>query len=256
MEEKRASLAEKLDTLENHVLGTVHEATDAVAHTVEDVKSAVDHTVEDVKSVVDTVKGGIQDTVENVSETVKHTFDVPHHFRRHPWGMFCGSVAVGFVGGRLLAPAQSEKQETPPAPAPTPAPSPRPARRAERGEGQSGVNEILERVRGLALGAVMGMVRDFLSESLPETLKADVLNVVDDITTKLGGKPLPKKATSSNGAHPAPSSGASGEQTDEERTPNGAGEPQSTSEESRPQGNKKGQASGGRFDRRNPPPRR
>jgi len=260
MEATRASLGEKLDTLENHVLGTVHEATDAVAHTVEDVKSAVDHTVDDVKSVVDTVKDSIEGTVESVSETVKHAFDMSSHVRRHPWGMFCGAVAVGFVGGRLLAPARAEKEEPPQAAPPPRAGASAPASAREevdREESQGGINQILDRVKGLALGAVMGMVRDFLSQSLPESMKADVMGVVDDLTTKLGGKPQPASPTSdSNGASPSPSSG---EPTHEERTETRTDGPKATAgeREQRSQGGKKGQSpGGGRFDRRNPPPRR
>ena len=240
MEEKRASLAEKLDTLENHVLGTVQEATAAVSHTVEDVKSVVD-------TVTDSVKG----TVESVAETVKHTFDMRDHVRRHPWGMFCGAVAVGFVGGRMIAPAQSEPAQPTPA-APPPAPALRPAARQREEEPQSGMNELLQRVKGLALGALMKVVRDMLSESLPETMKADVMTVVDDFTTKLGGKPVPTDSSSeSNGA----GSSASGEQSHEDQPQSGADQPRSTASE-RSQSGKKGQSSGGRFDRRNPPPRR
>jgi len=246
MEEKRASLAEKLDTLENHVLGTVQEAT-----------AAVSHTVEDVKSVVDTVTENVKETVENVTETVKHTFDMRDHVRRHPWGMFCGAVALGFVGGKLIAPARAEEE----APAPTPQPFVPPPRAAapraaapQEEEPRSGMSEILERVKGLALGAVMKMVRDVLAESLPEAMKADVMHVVDDFTTKLGGKPVPASSPSgSNGAHSSPQQG---EQSHEEE-PQSREESRTAGERERPQGNKKGQQpSGGRFERRNPPPRR
>jgi len=248
MEEKRASLAEKLDTLENHVLGTVHEATAAVAHTVEDVKS-----------VVDTVTENVKDTVETVTETVKHTFDIRDHVRRHPWGMFCGAIAVGFVGGRLLPASRSSEAETPsPAPPPRPFVPPPRAAAPRQEEDRSGMGEMLKRVRGLALGAVMKMVRDLLSESLPEAMRGDVMSLVDDFTTRLGGKPVPETSppAGSNGAH---ASASQGEQSHEEQLQARAEEPQAASGEQsqRPQGNRKGQQpSGGRFDRRNPPPRR
>jgi len=244
MEEKRASLAEKLDTLENHVLGTVQEAT-----------AAVSHTVEDVKSVVDTVTENVKDTVESVADTVKHTFDMRDHVQRHPWGMFCGAVAVGFVGGRLIAPAQTEQApapQAPPSPVPTPPAAPRQA--TQREEAPSGMEELLQRVKGLALGGLMKLVRDMIAEALPETMKADVMQVVDDFTTKLGGKPVPPDTSGSNGAH---SSSASGEQTHEDQPQTQASEPRTSGgERERQQGGKKGQPSGGRFDRRNPPPRR
>jgi ElaB/YqjD/DUF883 family membrane-anchored ribosome-binding protein len=241
MEEKRASLAEKLDTLENHVLGTVQEATEAVSHTVEDVKS-----------VVDTVTDNVKETVESVTETVKHTFDIGDHVRNHPWGMFCGAVAAGFVGGRILVPARSEQEPVTASPPPAPSP-PAPRRAAARSEEpESGMTELLQRVKGLALGALMKVVRDVVSEALPDSMKADVMNVMDDFTTKLGGKPVPaSSASDTNGAH---STSASGEQTHEEEPRSGEDEPGPTSGE-RSQSGKKGQPSGGRFGR-NPPPRR
>jgi len=260
MEEKRASLAEKLDTLESHVLGTVQEATAAVSHSVEEATSAVSHTVEDVKSVVDTVTGSVKDTVENVAETVKHTFDMRDHVRRHPWGMFCGAVALGFAGGRFLAPARREEETSAPAAPSQPfvppprAVSPRTSAPQEE-ETRSGLSELLQRVKGLALGAVMKTVRDLLAESLPEAMKADVMHVVDDFTTKLGGQPVPAASPSgSNGAYSSPTQG---EQTHEEEPQSQPDESRAGEERERPQGNKKGQqSSGGRFDRRNQPPRR
>src|SRR5262249_38838293 len=79
MEETRAALSEKLETLEQQVVGTVKDARAAVTDTVE------------------TVKGAVHDTVE----TVKETFDVSRQVERHPWAMLGGSIALGFLGGRL-----------------------------------------------------------------------------------------------------------------------------------------------------------
>src|SRR5262245_43281642 len=91
MEAQRASLAEKLDTLENKIVRTVDDAREAVAETVQTVKDSV-------QSSVDTVK----DTVSSSVETVKETLDVRLQVQRHPWAMFGGSVAVGFVAGWAL----------------------------------------------------------------------------------------------------------------------------------------------------------
>src|SRR5262245_55877302 len=88
MEETRASLTEKLETLEHQVVGTVQGATSAVTETVENVKEAVAETVE-------TVKGTVRETVE----TVKETFDLSRQVDRHPWLMVGGSVALGFLCG-------------------------------------------------------------------------------------------------------------------------------------------------------------
>ena len=76
IEETRCSLTEKLETLEHEVKQTVKGATDTVVGTVHSVEGTV--------------------------ETVKRTFDLRYHVRRHPWLMFGGSIATGFVAGTLL----------------------------------------------------------------------------------------------------------------------------------------------------------
>jgi len=117
------------------------------------------------------------------------------------------------------------------------------------------MSEMLKRVRGLALGAVMKMVRDLLSQSLPEAMKGDVMSLVDDFTTRLGGKPV-EEASSPAGSNGAHASALQGELSHEEQPR--AEEPQAAGGEQsqRPQGSRKGQQpSGGRFERGNPPPR-
>ncbi len=88
---RRASLTEKLETLEHQIVETVQGATSAMTETVENVKEAVHDTVSEVKS-----------TVNETVDTVKSTFDIPHHFRRHPWLMLGGAVAVGYLASRIL----------------------------------------------------------------------------------------------------------------------------------------------------------
>lgn len=80
MEGTRAALSEKLETLEQRMVATVHGAADAVAQTVDNVKDAVHETVDNVKG----------------------TFDLRRQVERHPWAMVGGSIALGFVGGMLL----------------------------------------------------------------------------------------------------------------------------------------------------------
>jgi len=95
MQETRTALTEKLEALESQVSGTVQSATAAVTETVEAVKSTVAETV-------GTVKDSVQETVSTVKESVKDAFDLPAHIERHPWAAMLGSVAVGYLGGRVL----------------------------------------------------------------------------------------------------------------------------------------------------------
>jgi ElaB/YqjD/DUF883 family membrane-anchored ribosome-binding protein len=179
MEGTRKSLAEKLDTLENQVLGTVHDATAAVANTVEDVKSAV---------------GSVTETIQETVEGVKETFNLKEQVRRHPWPMLGGAAAAGFLGGWLLGSSRKEP-EAPSVPAPPPLPfTPPPRERVEElpsGKEESLFAEPLAALKGLALGTIMGMVRDMAVKALPENVKDDVMHLLDDLTAKLGGKPLP-----------------------------------------------------------------
>jgi len=95
MQHTRASLTEKVTALENQVLGTIQNATEAVHSTVESVKAAV----HDVSS---TVKDTVSESVHTVKEQVSNTLDVTRHTRENPWAMVGGAAAVGFVTGYFL----------------------------------------------------------------------------------------------------------------------------------------------------------
>jgi len=209
MLETRASLAEKLETLEQQVVGTVQSATTAVTDTVESVKDAVQETVEMAKtSVYDTV------------EAVKDTFDLSRHVREHPWLMVGGSVAVGFAGGCLLSRADSAAngtdngayaggvpslsslgarsvpgrdgeagqprgEEAPPAMAASAS-----ARQSPLGDlGQKFETEI-NKLKGLAVGTMLGAVRDLIASSAPPQLGPQLAEIIDSATVKLGGQPI------------------------------------------------------------------
>jgi len=238
MEAQRASLAEKLETLENKIVQTVEGAREAVAETVQTVKESVQSSVETVK-----------DTVQSSVDTVKETFDLPLQVQRHPWAMFGGSVALGFAAGLLINRAAgtsrstsrpwgalssftrgSSASYTPPSEGSHFRDEPRPATsftgapmpgggRSESpaGGGQSWMDELsqtfgpeVQKLKGLAIGAAMGLVRDMVSQSVPDQLRPRVAEVMDGITAKLGGEPvqgqlldelLPQRASHHNGHH-------------------------------------------------------
>jgi len=206
MEDTRASLTEKLETLEQHMVDTVQGATNAVANTVENVR------------------GAVHDTVENV----KDTLNLRLHVRQHPWRMVAGSAALGCLGGYLLyrivpsaAPSQSsgsenhrrsaaatngtvkaprfvaeEPAERPVAEAPQPWSEPRWLSSA-----RSQFEPEITRLKGFVIGRVLSAVRDTIIQSVSEQIRPDLTEVMDSIMVKLGGEPT-KSPELNEGAGP------------------------------------------------------
>jgi ElaB/YqjD/DUF883 family membrane-anchored ribosome-binding protein len=112
MEQTRQSLSEKVSELEQQVVGTIQSATEAVNDSVQSARSAVQDTFE-------AVSGAVKDSVESVSDGVKNALDISQRVRDHPWIMFGGAFAVGFIAGRLVF-RRHQSVETNPALAPTP----------------------------------------------------------------------------------------------------------------------------------------
>jgi len=208
MEETRAALTEKLETLEQQVVETVQGATTAVTETVASVKEAVQETVETVK-----------DSVQTTVESVKETFDLPLQVERHPWLMLGGAAALGYLAGSLLS--QGKKKETatptrsasfptvsawsphganggpngPPGPLspareivpPSTVKTTEPGRLSELSQT---FNDEISKLKGLAIGTLLGVVRDFVTQAVPDRIGPQLGEVVDSITTKLGGQPI------------------------------------------------------------------
>ncbi len=217
MEDTRASLTEKLETLEQQIVDTVQGATAAVTDTVASVKDAVTDTVSEVKA-----------TVSETVDTVKSTFDVEQQVRKHPWLAFAGAIAAGFVAERVLNrlleprhPSVSHPTAFPAVPTPSmgvtqPEQKPihggnghslagnghvraepeaaklhnrvasQPPAREERGLTDLFGKEI-EQVKKVAIGTTMGLVRDMVTDAMPAPVREDVRDILDRITTKLSG---------------------------------------------------------------------
>src|SRR5262249_36903954 len=77
----RASLVDKIEALEEKVLGTVGTAQATVEHTVESVK----------------------ETVEDSVAAVKRTFDLQYQVEQRPWVLLGASVAAGYGLGLVYA---------------------------------------------------------------------------------------------------------------------------------------------------------
>jgi ElaB/YqjD/DUF883 family membrane-anchored ribosome-binding protein len=81
MRNTRASITEKLETLECRVV-----------ETAEDIQHRVEATA-------DKVKGSVHEAVQ----TVKDTVDWRRHVNEHPWAMVGGAVMAGFVMSRFVS---------------------------------------------------------------------------------------------------------------------------------------------------------
>jgi ElaB/YqjD/DUF883 family membrane-anchored ribosome-binding protein len=109
IEDKRASMSEKLELLEERVRDTLEETRSAVEGIVENVKETVDETVDAVKETVEGARSTVDNLVENVKGTmddtatmVKKSFDLYYQVDQRPWLMIGGSVLVGYLLGSWM----------------------------------------------------------------------------------------------------------------------------------------------------------
>jgi len=178
MEQTRSSLSDKLELLEQKVSDTVQVAATAVTDTVETVKESVEATV----------------------DSVKETLNLSLHVQRHPWAMVSGAAAVGFLGGWLLTSARrSEAAPTHSAAPPVPRDGQTPALpKQPAAEQSSWLGSLLrtfvpdlEKLKGLAIGAAAGMVRDLILEQTADDFKPYLTEKINDLTANLGGQVIP-----------------------------------------------------------------
>src|SRR5436190_5765104 len=208
MEHTRAQLTDKLELLEHQVADTVTGAAETVekvrqtvsetvagaTETVASVKQALEDTVQSVK---DTVRETAQ-TVTGTLESVGETLDLRRQVEKHPWAMVAGATAVGFGVGvicsRVDVPAAASSAASSVASSARslagsmeqqisgwtePAPPPPPFTRPQRSESQRTRDESHEdnpwmpavnKLKGLAIGAMFGVLRDVLSKNVPSAI--------------------------------------------------------------------------------------
>ncbi len=169
MEETRSQLSEKLEILESQITDTVQSTSHVVSETVDAVKDTVD-------SVTETV----QDTMQSVGEALNLRLQA----ERHPWLVFGGAVAAGFVASGYLfngsphgAPAMQMATDSTGATVayvPTTAAPPR----------DSWLGKQMRLLRGMAVGALMDVVRDIAAKGLPRpNVRPSEGSSDEDITT-------------------------------------------------------------------------
>jgi ElaB/YqjD/DUF883 family membrane-anchored ribosome-binding protein len=195
IEQTREGLADKLEALTQKLSGTV----EGVGETVENV---VETTKETIENVVETTKETIT--------TIKDTFNIPKQVEEHPWLAMGCSVLVGFVGGKFLGSMTSAPNGhngyapngwAEPVPQRMAAAAEPPVRETPweetRARPKSWFQELgqhfapeLEKAKGLAVGTVLGVVRDMVSQALPESVKSQVASLFDNVTEKMGGETI------------------------------------------------------------------
>jgi phage-related protein len=205
------------------VADSVQSATSTVTDTIQSVRDVVDSVKDSVQGTVDSVKDSVQGTVDSVKETmadtvegVRQTFDLHRQVDNHPYLMVGGAVVVGFVAGRLLNVAPAARAMGRAAESFGPSVS-RFAQSAASNLGtaasavgstaasvggaavttggwmgalESMFGPEIDKVKELAIGTLLGVVRDMAVKAAPETMVPQVREIMDGLTTKLGGKPI------------------------------------------------------------------
>jgi ElaB/YqjD/DUF883 family membrane-anchored ribosome-binding protein len=211
MEDTRTALTEKLETLEDKLICTVQETKFAVDETVASVKETVVGTVQETRSAVRETVASVKETMHESVEGVKDMMDVSAHVDRHPWLSVGGAVLCGYLLGSLLPSSQEprrERQLAPPEVPKTPFGNgdarhryQKPQAIAETSSTPTWLNSFdpeLQKLKGMAVGAALGMVRDILTEAVPPQMADKVRNLVDDVTRKVGGDPVPSSTFSTS----------------------------------------------------------
>jgi ElaB/YqjD/DUF883 family membrane-anchored ribosome-binding protein len=192
MYESRRSLSDRFGCLESEVV-------DAVRAT----KGTVTGVVDSVRHVAEETAQSVNDCVKETWHSVGQTLDLERQVRAHPWTAVGGAAALGFLAGEFLRirenghhaslepmmtgtePVLREDWRTPQRPEPI-APAPEPGFVAR-------IEPEIDRLKRLTIGTVFGVIRDLVMDAAPPALAKDLSAVIDGITTKMGGKPMPSR---------------------------------------------------------------
>mgnify|MGYP002778095462 CR=1 FL=1 len=185
MDETRASMVEKVELLERQVADTVKDTAQTVAETVHTATEAVDKTVTTVS-----------DTVEAVTET----FNIRGHIERHPWIAFGGAVLIGYLAASAFSGRRRSSSSRYEAPSPAPRPTPESSSGSSENKPSHGLdaqtvgspstlNKVFDQIKGLAIGSAVGLGGQILTAAVPDTVRDQVGELVDEVTHFLGGTP-------------------------------------------------------------------
>lgn len=182
----RSAMSDKLEALEEHVMGTVQSAQETVEDSIQLAKDTV--------------------------ASVKRNFDIKYQIVQHPVATVGGCFLVGLALGALFLRGRSRSQQSPKQPTRDETPPTRSPRAfAEHSNGSYNTaatlhpttaahrpvffgqfQEDIDKVKGMAIGYVMGLVRDSVKDAVPQ-LASQIEEVMNSITAKLGSKPVPQQ---------------------------------------------------------------
>jgi gas vesicle protein len=209
MADTRTALTEKLESLEDKVTSAVETAAADVVETVAAVTGSVQESVANVRESVQETIGAVKDSVKEGVNAFQDAFNLPAHFQRHPWLMLAGSMGVGYCAASLLQAAAKKPREQSQRSGDGVAASPRPYKNgrsesvpAEKPAAEGLLDKFspeLEKLKGLAIGTLMGTLREIVAPALPGHLSQSVIEIIDSATEKLGGKPVPHVADNEGG---------------------------------------------------------
>jgi len=223
MEDTRTSMTEKLETLEHQISEKVQAGADVVERTTE----AATHIIDSVKDTVQGVTDKVEETVNRVSDkvgesvhAVASTFDLKLQTERHPWAVVGLATAAGFALNSILS-RRPQSQTAPLQPAQTvrakhakgnghgngntrtPAPAEKKFNPLKDLMEQEWFRDQMSRLKGLALGTMLSMIRDMVKESVQGPVGERIAEEIESFTSHLGAEPIRGRVLEKHEAEPS-----------------------------------------------------
>lgn len=221
LEQKVAGVVGAVEQVTSSVSETVENIKDTVTETVSNIKETVSETSSTVSAVTESVQEGVKSVGENAKKVITEHLNFADFVDEHPYYAVGGAAAVGFLLGSMLGGASTSSMTRAMSEASAPTPSTTsgshdngngigyerrrsasaytsPSAAASEGSIGSTMTNLfgqeMQKLKGLALGTLFGIAREFVSNSLPPAMGTQVKSIIDDITEKMGGSTLPSSA--------------------------------------------------------------
>ena len=169
-----------------------------IRHEIEETKASISTKLEtlgsELRDTVDDAKSAVQETVHGVRENL--SFE--HHYRQHPWSFFAGAVGMGCLIGRALVGGRTEPQrsqrmsnvvDT------TMRQKSMSIFESVTGGLTKTFDKEIQSAKKLAIGTALAIVRDIAKQAVPAAAAQRTAEVIDDFTRSLGGEPLRERPT-------------------------------------------------------------